>query len=33
MLINRTISLFAKKVYNKTNNGEAQIRMRVKWKG
>lgn len=33
MIIKRNISFFLQKVYNDTNNGESQIRMRVRWSG
>ena len=33
MIIKRCISFFLQKVYNNTNNGESQIRMRVRWNG
>lgn len=33
MIIKRSISFFLQKVYNDTNNGERQIRMRVRWNG
>ena len=33
MIIKRSISFFLQKVYNDTNNGESQIRMRVRWSG
>lgn len=33
MIIKRTISFFLQKVYNLTNNGECQIRMRIRWNG
>lgn len=31
MVIKRSISFYLQKVYNNTNNGESQIRMRVRW--
>ena len=33
MIIKRSISFYLQKVYNSTNNGESQIRMRVRWNG
>ena len=33
MIIKRNISFFLQKVYNTTNNGECQIRLRVRWGG
>lgn len=33
MIIKRSISFYLQKVYNNTNNGESQIRMRVRWDG
>ena len=33
MEIKRTTTFFLQKVYNKTNNGEGQIRLRVRWNG
>ena len=33
MIIKRSISFYLQKVYNNTNNGESQIRMRVRWNG
>lgn len=33
MIIKRSISFYLQKVYNDTNNGESQIRMRVRWDG
>lgn len=33
MNIKRSISFYLQKVYNSTNNGECQIRMRVRWQG
>lgn len=33
MIIKRNISFFLQKVYNDTNNGESQIRMRARWSG
>lgn len=33
MLIKRSISFYLQKVYNSTNNGEAQIRIRIRWNG
>lgn len=33
MLIKHTITFYLQKVYNNTNNGESQIRMRVRWNG
>ena len=33
MIIKRSISFYLQKVYNSTNNGESQIRMRVRWDG
>ena len=33
MIIKRSISFYLQKVYNSTNNGESQIRMRVRWGG
>lgn len=33
MVIKRSISFYLQKVYNNTNNGESQIRMRVRWNG
>lgn len=33
MNIKRSVSFYLQKVYNETNNGESQIRMRVRWEG
>ena len=33
MIIKRSVSFYLQKVYNNTNNGESQIRMRVRWQG
>lgn len=33
MIIKNSTTFFLQKVYNKTNNGECQIRMRVRWNG
>ena len=33
MIIKRNISFYLQKIYNETNNGECQIRMRVRWNG
>ena len=33
MIIKRSISFYLQKVYNSTNNGECQIRMRIRWQG
>lgn len=32
-MIKRTVSFYLQKIYNETNNGECQIRMRVRWNG